>query len=48
MDAGVMVNYSRAWHTVPEQVKCEIAKPTGYRYEGLFTCMCRGSNLSLV
>ena len=36
MDAAVMVNYSRAWHTVPEQVKCEIAKPTGYRYEGLF------------
>lgn len=31
MDAAALVNYSRSWHTVPEQIKCKITEPKLYR-----------------
>lgn len=31
LDAAAMVNYSRSWHTVPEQIKCRITEPRVYR-----------------
>ena len=39
MDAAVLVNYSRPWRTVPEQIKCEATDPKVYRYVGLLCCV---------
>lgn len=36
MDAVALVNYSRAWHTVPEQIKCEIPRPRLNRFLGQY------------
>ncbi|PFX17966.1 Furin-like protease 1, isoform 1-CRR [Stylophora pistillata] len=36
MDAAALVNYSRSWHTVPEQIKCEIPQPRVNRFIGQY------------